>query len=113
MLGSLIGLAAADISGQWVADVPGREGQTQAMTFTFKVDGENLTGTVTTQRGEAPISDGKIAGDEITFSQTRGGDNPMKIIYKGKVAGNEIKFTRQREGGQGQAREFTAKRKPS
>jgi hypothetical protein len=37
----------------------------------------------------------------------RGGET-VKWIYTGTVAGNEIKF--KREGGQGQAREFTAKR---
>lgn len=105
---------AADISGQWVADVPGRQGQTQNYTFTFKVEGEKLTGTITTPRGESPISDGKIAGDEVSFTQTlEFGGNQVKFLYKGKVSDNEIKFTRQREGGQGQAREFTAKKKPS
>ncbi len=105
---------AADISGQWVAEIPGRQGQAQTTTFNFKADGEKLTGTIATPRGENPISDGKIAGDDVSFTQTlEFGGNQMKFVYKGKVAGNEIKFTRQREGGEGQAREFTAKRKPS
>ncbi len=115
----LVGLGAiaawaADVSGQWVAEVPGRQGQTQSMTFTFKVEGEKLTGSITTPRGESPISDGKIQGDEISFTQVlEFGGNQMKFLYKGKVVGDEIRFTRQREGGQGQAREFVAKRKPS
>ncbi len=115
----LVGLGAvaawaADVSGQWVAEVPGRQGQTQTMTFTFKVEGEKLTGTITTPRGETPISDGKIQGDEISFAQVlEFGGNQMKFLYKGKVVGDEIRFTREREGGQGRAREFVAKRKPS
>jgi len=116
VLAGLVALTAwaADVSGQWVADIPGRQGQTQSVTFTFKVDGDKLTGSVTTPRGEGPISDGKIMGDEISFTQTvEFGGNQMKFLYKGKVSGDEIKFSRQREGGQGQAREFTAKRKPS
>jgi len=81
-------------------------------TFTFKADGSALTGSVTTPRGERPIENGKVSGDEISFTQTfEFGGNSMKILYKGKVAGDEIKFTRQREGGEGQAREFTAKKK--
>lgn len=105
---------AADVSGQWAAEIPGRQGQPQSVTFTFKVDGDKLTGSVTTPRGEAPISDGKITGDEISFTQAvEFGGNQMKFLYKGKVSGDEIKFTREREGGQGRAREFTAKRKPS
>ncbi len=105
---------AADISGQWVAEIPGRQGQAQTTTFTFKADGDRLTGTIATPRGETPISDGKIQGDDVSFTQTlEFGGNQMKFLYKGKVAGSEIKFTRQREGGEGQAREFTAKRRPS
>ena len=38
---------AADITGKWTAQVPGRDGQTRETTFNFKVDGEKLTGTTT------------------------------------------------------------------
>ena len=102
---------AADVSGKWVAQVPGRNGQTREVTFNLKADGGSLTGSVTTMRGDSPISDGKIDGDNISFTQTleRNG-NSMKLIYKGKISGDEIKFTRQREGGEGQGAEFTAKR---
>jgi hypothetical protein len=101
---------AADVSGKWVAQVPGRGGQMQDVTFDFKVSGDQLTGTVTNPRGESPISDGKIEGDTISFVQVLNfNGNEMKILYKGKVAGDEIKFTRQREGGD-RVSEFTAKR---
>jgi hypothetical protein len=101
---------AADITGKWTAQVPGREGQTMETTFDFKVEGEKLTGTVTTQRGDAPISDGTVKGDTIAFSQTLSfNGNEFKILYKGTVAGGEIKFTRQREGGD-RVSEFVAKK---
>jgi hypothetical protein len=101
---------AADVSGKWVAQMQGRNGQTQEVTFNFKADGNQLTGTVTTRRGESQISDGKINGDEISFTQElEFNGNRMKFLYKGKVAGDEIKFTREREGGQ-RTQEFTAKR---
>jgi len=102
---------AADVSGKWVAQVPGRNGQTREVTFNLKADGGTLTGTVTTMRGEAPISDGKIDGDNISFSQTlEFNGNSVKLMYKGTISGDEIKFTREREGGRGQGAEFTAKR---
>jgi len=102
---------AADVSGKWTAQVPGRGGQMNESTFTFKVDGDKLTGTVSGRQGEIPISDGKVSGDDISFTTTvsRGG-NEFKINYKGKISGDEIRFTRVREGGQGQPAEFTAKR---
>lgn len=101
---------AADVSGKWVAQVPGRGGETREATFTFKVDGNQLTGSVSGRRGDVAISDGKIDGDDISFAQVMEfGGNQVKLLYKGKVSGSEIKFTRQREGGE-RTVEFTAKR---
>ncbi|MGH9674749.1 MAG: hypothetical protein ACRD44_16345 [Bryobacteraceae bacterium] len=107
---------AADLNGKWVAQVPGRQGGTQEWTFTFKVEGDKLTGTVANQRGESPISDGK---DDVSFSQTMEfGGNTMKFLYKGKVSGDDLKLTREREGGgggggKGGPTEIVAKRKAS
>lgn len=97
---ALVGSAwAADITGTWVAQIEGRQG-TQENTFNFKVDGANLTGTMTTSRGESEISEGKVEGDEISFAIVRSfGENEMKILYKGTVSGDEIKFTREFQGG--------------
>ena len=81
--------------------------------MTFKAEGETLTGTVTGRQGDVPITDGKIAGDNISFTVVMNFQgNEVKMLYKGKVAGDEIKFTRQREGGD-QTQEFTAKRATS
>jgi hypothetical protein len=114
--GFLLGLLslaalAADVSGKWTAQVPGRGGQAREATFNFKVDGSTLTGTVSGRGGDMPISDGKIDGDTISFTQTMEfNGNTMKFMYTGKVSGDEIKFTRTRDGGDGQAQEFSAKR---
>jgi hypothetical protein len=112
LLGLFVTVApAADVTGKWVAQVPGRGGNTQETTFNLKANGSNLTGTVVTPRGETPIAEGKISGDDISFAQNlEFGGNSVKIVYKGKVSGNEIKFTRQREGGQAPPQEFTAKK---
>ena len=114
--GFLLGLLtltalAADVSGKWTAQVPGRGGQTREQTFTFKADGNTLTGTVSGRMGEMPIADGKIDGDTISFTQTlEFNGNTIKFLYKGTVSGDEIKFTRTREGGEGPGQTFTAKR---
>ncbi len=101
---------AADITGKWVAQVPGRDGQAREVAYTFKVDGDKLTGSMTGRQGaEIPISDGKISGDTISFTVTMTfGDNTVKQNYTGKIVGDEIQM--KREGGPGQAREFVAKR---
>ena len=99
---------AADVTGKWVAQVPGRGGQTAEQTYMFKVQGTTLTGTVSAAQGENPISDGKIDGDNISFSlKLSFGGNDVVQTFKGTVSGNEIKF--ERSGGRGPI-QFTAKK---
>lgn len=107
---ALAAAAAADISGKWTGDVPGRGGDTTPSTFVFKADGDKLTGSMTGAQGEVPLQEGRISGDQVSFATVLDlGGNSIKILYKGTVGGDQIKMTRQREGG-GQAREFTLKR---
>ncbi|MEP7366255.1 MAG: hypothetical protein ABI972_23605 [Acidobacteriota bacterium] len=98
------GAMAADVSGKWTGKVPRRDEAVET-TFTFKVDGGKLTGTMSSAQGEQAISNGKVEGDAISFTSEANG---ATVTFKGAVSGNEIKFTRAREGGQ--AREFVAKR---
>ena len=101
---------AADVTGKWTGDMPGRGGDTTPTTFTFKAEGDKLTGSMTGPQGDIAIKDGKIAGDQISFNTTlEFNGNSIKLVYKGTVAGDQIKMTREREGS-GQPREFTVKR---
>jgi hypothetical protein len=82
-------LTAADINGKWKAEFTSPDGTPRVNTFTFKADGAKLTGTVQGSQDETPIKDGKISGDDISFSAER----PFgTFTYQGKVSGNEIKF---------------------
>ena len=81
--------AAADASGKWKAEFSTPDGTARVNTFTFKVEDGNLTGTVAGSQDETPIKNGKIAGDEISFTAER----PFgTFTYNGKLSGNEIKF---------------------
>ena len=98
-LGSVTALAA-DFSGKWTADVPGRNGNTQTITFDFHVDGMTLTGKVTTMRGDLDITNGKIDGDNISFDTVMNfNGNSMTATYTGKAEGDTIKFSRSMAGG--------------
>jgi opacity protein-like surface antigen len=96
---------AADVTGTWVAEREGRDGQTMKTTFELKADGTDLTGTMDFGMGMGepnPISEGKIDGDNISFvvkMDMMG--NEMKISYKGTVTGDEMKLTMSFEGGMG------------
>jgi len=81
--------SAADISGKWKAEFTTPDGTARVNTFVFKVDGANLTGTVAGTQDETPIKNGKISGDDISFTAER----PFGTFsYSGKVSGAEIKF---------------------
>ena len=96
---ALIGLLAvaafaADITGKWKSEAPGRDGTPMTTNYTFKVDGDKLTGTVSGRQGNTEITEGKIKGDEISFVVVRTFQGEeRKIEYKGKVSGDEIKLS--------------------
>ena len=80
---------AADISGKWKADFTTPDGTARSNTFTFKQDGAKLTGTVAGGQDETQIANGKISGDDVSFTA----DRPFGMFtYVGKISGNEIKF---------------------
>jgi hypothetical protein len=91
---------AADISGNWSGTMQMGDNPI-SLTYAFKQDGEKVTGTVTTPQGQAiPLSDGKIAGDKITFYvQVDMGGNPTKFSSEGVFKGDEITLTTKAEGG--------------
>lgn len=87
--------SAADIDGTWTATFDTQIGE-QHYVYTFKADGEKLTGTAKNDRGERPVEDGVIKGNDVSFTENldfQGQKIPIK--YTGKLNGDEIKFTRQ------------------
>jgi len=102
---------AADVTGKWTAEVQGRQG-TQTVTMNLKASDGALTGTFQGARGGAvDIQDGKVDGNNISFSITREMQgNSIKILYEGTAAGDEIKFKMHPEPAPDRVTEFTAKR---
>lgn len=100
---------AGDVTGTWKATAEGPNGPMER-TFVFKVDGQQLTGKTTSSMfGESVISDGKVDGDNLSFTiKVKFEDNEMKLNYKGKVSGDAIKFVV--EGANGMTLEWNAKK---
>jgi hypothetical protein len=90
-----IAALAADFNGKWTAQFDTQVGQ-QKYTYEFHVDGTKLTGkAINEQFGSTDIQDGKIDGDNITFTEALNfNGNAITITYTGKIDGDEIKFTR-------------------
>lgn len=107
---SVFTATAADISGTWKAALETPNGPLET-TFKFKVDDGKLSGTAANQfSGELPISDGKVEGDDVSFSvKASFNGNDFKLNYKGKIAGDEIKLTVE-VSGMDRTFEMTAKR---
>src|SRR5579863_4373019 len=87
-------LSAADITGTWKGTAETQAGSVER-TFVFKVEGTKLTGETTSDRfGKSTINDGKIDGDNLSFTITINfNGNEAKANYKGKVSGDTIKLT--------------------
>jgi hypothetical protein len=116
LLGALLAFAlvpcaayAADLSGTWTAAFDTQVGK-QEYTYTFKVDGTQLTGKAKSANGESEIQEGKVEGDKVSFVENLNYQGQsLKITYTGKVvSADEIKFSRD-VGGVAQE-ELTAKR---
>jgi hypothetical protein len=86
---------AADFSGKWTSEFDTQVGH-QKYNYEFHVDGAKLTGkAINEQFGSTDIQDGKIDGDNITFTEVLNfNGNDLKITYTGKIDGDQIKFTR-------------------
>lgn len=82
-------MAAAflDIAGTWTGDLKMADGNTIPLSYTFKVDGEKVTGTANSPQGEVAIEGGKVAGDKLTFSVNVQG---MDIPHSGKIYADSI-----------------------
>jgi opacity protein-like surface antigen len=82
---------AADVTGRWTADVKAPDGSSFPLTFTFKQDGNTLTGTVLGAGGDPiPITNGKVDGDKFTFDDSFNG---ITIHHDCTLDGDTIKIT--------------------
>lgn len=90
---------AADVTGTWTAEFDTQVG-VQKYVFTFKVEGEKLTGTADAERmgqkqAQVALEGGSVKGDQIAFTENLSFEgNTLAVTYTGTIAGDEIKFSR-------------------
>lgn len=76
---------AAKIDGNWTMSVTGPDGSPMSVSAVFKTDGKKLTGTLTSQQGQAPL-EGEYADGKIVFGiAVDGPEGPMKIGFAGAL----------------------------
>ena len=91
-----VALRAADPSGRWAATFMTQVGE-QAYTYEFIVKGTSLTGAAKgSLTGETKISDGKLDGDTITFTENANYQGmTISFVYTGKMTNADtIELTR-------------------
>ena len=100
---------AAPIDGKWVGEIQGMDGSPTKISYTFKADGNTLTGSTASPDGkETAIKDGKIDGNNISFSISFDmGGQEMKMEMKGVLSGDDLKLSMDMMG---QPMDFTLKK---
>jgi hypothetical protein len=86
----------ADIDGKWTGSIAGPDGgQGFPVSYTFKADGNTLTGTsLGPDNSQIPLKNGKIDGNNISFSVSFDmGGQEMKMDFKGVLSGDQIKMS--------------------
>jgi hypothetical protein len=94
LLLTCVSIFAHDVDGKWAGNMSTPNGDVP-VSLTFKADGAKLTGSTSGPDGASiPIADGKIDGNNLSFTVTFDfGGMPLMLSYKGVMSGTEIKFT--------------------
>ena len=83
IFGFLICIAAviADLNGTWTGTLIAPDGRQYPLNYTFKIEGDTLTGMASSQRGSVDLTNGHVNGDSLSFSIAVNGED---AINRGK-----------------------------
>jgi len=76
-----------NLTGKWTGRLKTEQGDEYPLLYNFKIEGDQLTGTAKTPKGDMPINDGKIEGSAFTFNVVVAG---MEIEHSGKFYGDSV-----------------------
>jgi hypothetical protein len=96
VLFAIVAANAQKIDGKWKTSFESPQGAME-LTYTFKTDGDKITGSIASEFGDMELTNVKINGDEISYVLDMMG-NP--ITQKGKIEGDVIKLAMDTPDGQ-------------
>ena len=103
--------AVQDAAGAWNLSYRTRDGQTLTSTLTLKIEGNQVSGTLSSPRGTVPIDEGTVNGNSIAFAIIRVGfGDTIRIDYTGKISGDTMRL--KMTAGARDPVDVTAKRAP-
>src|ERR1700749_136717 len=79
--------AIENLNGKWSGLLKTDQGDEYPLVYNFRIDGNQLTGTAKTPKGDMPINDGTIKGNTFTFNVMIG---DMEIDHTGKFYGDSV-----------------------
>ncbi len=90
--GTAVAQGNAKVDGKWESKFTTPQGDTRTTTYTFKMEGDKLSGTVSGgMGGDTPLT-GTVKGNEVKFTVTRQTPNgEMKSEYTATVEGDTMK----------------------
>lgn len=94
------GLIAADLTGIWMGQVPGRGGASD-ISFQLEQDGETLAGKLYEDYGSSPIVEGSVEGEKVAFvvvAREQAGNqiNLVSYRYSGSLIEGQLELTQER-----------------
>jgi hypothetical protein len=92
----ILGATAADVAGLWKASFTPPDGHHHESTLDLQVEGDKVTGKISSKRGSVPITDGKVNGNAITFTVNRKGNgDDITVTFTGTVEMDTMKLKMQ------------------
>jgi hypothetical protein len=77
------------IDGKWEITINSPMGAQKA-TLDLKADGGTLTGTQTAMQGTQSVTNGKVSGNNLTWSASITSPMPMTLEFSGMVEGDKL-----------------------
>jgi hypothetical protein len=95
---SLNVVQAAELAGNWTAEFDTQIG-VQKYVYEFAAEGNKFTGKArydhSMGKGESPLKDIKLEGDQISFIETVSFDGiDLVITYSGRISGDQMDLKR-------------------
>ena len=91
-------LVAADLTGIWMGEVPGRNGEKQDLAFRFQTVKGEVTGVMFGDEFDLPVQELRVEGERISFSVTNVNfydGKKVRTIYSGVLTGKTLELTKE------------------
>jgi hypothetical protein len=94
-------LSAADLSGIWMGETKGRNGEKQDLAFQFQATNGEVTGVMFGDEFDLPVQELHMDGNHISFTVTSVNyydGRRIRTVFTGTLTGTTLELTREQIG---------------